>query len=655
MACNGYSNNPLDIVGAVWLAVRYKEASMGAAEFMVSREGLKILKKMLNDSRHRHGSPSLKARTCSDGEEEFMENANNTTGGESGFTDMDSPMPARWRAADKWLDGGSSPPNQSGGDDEVELWDEESFGSSSRLRSPSSVIFASCSASPRKASPQMYRGSPCRPGSSADGGSSFLIPDFPDTPPYKTFKKLRLCDTLQTPKSLLSRARVSGPGSSSRRVALFEKVEAMEKSLSDRRRQTPLVNFNPFTPDSIFIWSATQEGNRKRAHWNDFRGEDMEARDAEGEEEILPPSKRITMMESNLMSRYTSEFLKLEKIGCGEFGAVFKCVKRLDGCIYTIKRSKKPLAGSVDEQNALWEVYAHTVLGQHPHVVRYYSAWAEDDHMLIQKEYCNSGTRSDIITENYRHLGFLSELELKDLLLQVSQRLKYIHSMSLVHMDIKPSNIFISRKSVARCDECDEDNELTTSIIYKIGDLGHVTRVNNLQVEEGDSRYLANEVLQEVYCSNLAKADIFALALTVVSASGADPLPTNRDKWHEIRRGKLPTIPQVLSPAFVSLLKLMIHRNPTRRPSASNLIKHPVLLTAARMSADQLRVELNAEKFKNALLQKELKKAQMARAAAEEKVLSTVRILTCSTVQSGTKTSRLIGKKMSQSVSLTSY
>lgn len=380
----------------------------------------------------------------------------------------------------------------------------------------------------------------------------------------------------------------------------------------------------------------------------------MEASDGEGEEEILPPSKRITMMESNMMSRYTSEFLELEKIGCGEFGAVFKCVKRLDGCIYAIKRSKKPLAGSVDEQNALREVYAHAVLGQHPHVVRYYSAWAEDDHMLIQNEYCNGGTLSDVIAENYRQLSYLSELELKDLLLQVTRGLKYIHSTSLVHMDIKPSNIFISRKSVASCDDFDEDDGMTTSVVYKIGDLGHVTRVNNPHVEEGDSRYLANEVLQEDY-SNLTKADIFALALTVVSASGAEPLPTNGDKWHEIRQGKLPAIPQLLSPEFLSLLKLMIHPDPSRRPSTSDLIKHPVLLTAARMSADQLRVELNAEKFKNALLQKELKKAQQARAAAEEKVLSTDRILTRSTVQSNPRTSRLIGKKMNRSVSLTIY
>lgn len=87
------------------------------------------------------------------------------------------------------------------------------------------------------------------------------------------------------------------------------------------------------------------------------------------------------------------------------------------------------------------EVYAHAVLGQHRHVVRYYSAWAEEGHMLIQNEYCNGGTLSDVTADNARRHARLSELELKDLLLQVARGLKYIHSMSLVHMDIKPSEL----------------------------------------------------------------------------------------------------------------------------------------------------------------------------------------------------------------------
>uniref|UniRef100_A0A4W5L2S1 Wee1-like protein kinase n=1 Tax=Hucho hucho TaxID=62062 RepID=A0A4W5L2S1_9TELE len=586
----------------------------------------------------------------------------NSTGDAAGFTEMDSPTRQRLDSVDIKRLEDNRPLNRTVDDVERCRWGEEGFRYPSHLQSPSSVISTKGSrASPRKNS-QVYGSSPGRSCVQEDGDcSGSPIPDCPDTPPHKTFKKLLLFGTPHTPKSLLYKARTASSAPSSRRVALFGNVESTGNSGADSRRsQTPSVNINPFTPESLLIQSATQQrNNRKRAHCNDSCGEDMEVSDAETEDEVLPPPKRITMMESNMNSRYALEFHELEKIGCGEYGAVFKCVKRLDGCVYAIKCSKKPLAGSVDEQNALREVYAHSVLGQHPHVVRYYSAWAEDDRMLIQNEYCNAGTLSDVMAKNYRRLGFLSELELKGLLLQVTRGLKYIHSSSLVHMDIKPSNIFISRKTIGSVvDACDDEEDgkdgLATSVVYKIGDLGHVTRLNNPQVEEGDSRFLANEVLQEDY-SNLTKADIFSLALTVISASGAEPMPSNGDKWHQIRQGKLPPIPQILSQQFLSLLKLMIHPDPARRPSTFDLIKHPVLLTAARMSADLLRVELNAEKFKNALLQNELKKAQIAKTAAEEKVLSTDRVLTCSTVQSNPKTSRLVGKKMNRSMSLTIY
>lgn len=54
------------------------------------------------------------------------------------------------------------------------------------------------------------------------------------------------------------------------------------------------------------------------------------------------------------------------------------------------------------------------------------------------------GSLADAISENYRNMRYFGEPELKDLLLQVAHGLKYIHSMSLVHMDIKPSKYFKS-------------------------------------------------------------------------------------------------------------------------------------------------------------------------------------------------------------------
>ncbi|KAJ6665088.1 hypothetical protein lerEdw1_005319 [Lerista edwardsae] len=541
--------------------------------------------------------------------------------------------------------------------DEGDSWEEEGFGSSSPVKSPGAYFMAG---SPPLRGPRRFCGqsSPPRPDLSQyrahpDPGSP--LPEYPGTPPHKTFRKLRLFDTPHTPKSLLSRAE--GMGSSSAKLrggSLFMNVGKLAKREPDML-QAPHVNINPFTPDSLFLQtSAGPCRSRKRTHWNDSCGEDMEASDGELEDETVRPAKRISITESNMKSRYATEFHELEKIGSGEFGSVFKCVKRLDGCIYAIKRSKKPLAGSIDEQNALREVYAHAVLGQHSHVVRYFSAWAEDDHMLIQNEYCNGGSLADAISENYRNMRYFSEPELKDLLLQVARGLKYIHSMSLVHMDIKPSNIFISRTSVPTTvsEEGDDDEWSSSRVVFKIGDLGHVTRISSPQVEEGDSRFLANEVLQENY-SHLPKADIFALALTVVCAAGAEPLPANGDQWHEIRQGKLPRIPQVLSQELLDLLKVMINSDPERRPSAVALVKHSALLSTARKSAEQLRIELNAEKFKNSLLQKELKKAQMAKAAAEERAQFTDRMTTRSTTQN--RTTRLAGKKMNRSVSLTIY
>lgn len=43
------------------------------------------------------------------------------------------------------------------------------------------------------------------------------------------------------------------------------------------------------------------------------------------------------------------EFLEVHLIGTGEFGSVYECINRLDGCTYAVKKSIKPVAGSANE------------------------------------------------------------------------------------------------------------------------------------------------------------------------------------------------------------------------------------------------------------------------------------------------------------------
>ncbi|XP_061300892.1 wee1-like protein kinase 2 isoform X2 [Pezoporus flaviventris] len=419
-----------------------------------------------------------------------------------------------------------------------------------------------------------------------------------ETPLHITWKKLQLCDTPHTPKSLLSKTAFPSSGTKVPHKG-FRHLRFTPGAELDDSTQAPLVNINPFTPESyrqmLFLPNAKQK----------TRGE-LRDPDPRSKTKRELPTLRYPLKESNMVSRYKKEFLELERIGVGEFGSVYKCIKRLDGCVYAIKRSKRPLAGSSDEHVALREVYAHAVLGHHPHVVRYYSAWAEDDHMIIQNEYCDGGSLQDVLLENAKLGHYFSETELKEILLQVSMGLKYIHNSGLVHLDIKPSNIFICHKpavlSPAGQDESDSEDEFSSSVVYKIGDLGHVTSVTNPQVEEGDRRFLANEILQEQYCC-LPKADIFALALTVALAAGTAPLPHNGAMWHHIRKGNIPPIPQKLPQHFLELLKLMIHPDPVERPSAMAITKHPVL-RPSRGKAVQLQKQLNVEKCKTAMLER---------------------------------------------------
>ena len=96
-----------------------------------------------------------------------------------------------------------------------------------------------------------------------------------------------------------------------------------------------------------------------------------------------------------------------------------------------------------------------------------------------------------------------------------------------MHLDLKPSNILLGRSGK-----------------YKLADLGMARFMNKISdtenIPEGDSRYLAREMLQNFVATNvpdLKKADIFSLGITAYELITLEELHNNGEEWRALIDG----------------------------------------------------------------------------------------------------------------------
>jgi wee1-like protein kinase len=291
-------------------------------------------------------------------------------------------------------------------------------------------------------------------------------------------------------------------------------------------------------------------------------------------------SKRESTLTSSLrkliIQRFEQEFRHESFLGYGEFSHVYLCTNRLDGLNYAIKTSKQTIIGTSYEKIAWREICAYAILTSHENLVRYYSGWIEPDgRFFVQLEYCNGGCLEDIIEKNRQNQIVFNEQQLKTILHQISDVLKFMHENDLAHMDIKPSNIML-------CQYSDQN------IIYKLTDLGHVSQISLCKIDEdGDSRYIALEVLNSKKI-NLDKCDIFSLGLTLYVCATNYNMPKQGNEWQLLRLNisqYLHSITQCTKQFNDLLLQRMCNIDPNQRPTAYevSLLQHiPSVLFSGR-------------------------------------------------------------------------
>uniref|UniRef100_A0A0K0CY09 Membrane-associated tyrosine- and threonine-specific cdc2-inhibitory kinase wee-1.3 n=1 Tax=Angiostrongylus cantonensis TaxID=6313 RepID=A0A0K0CY09_ANGCA len=240
-----------------------------------------------------------------------------------------------------------------------------------------------------------------------------------------------------------------------------------------------------------------------------------------------------------------------KKLGQGSFGEAYAVYCKEDGRRYAVKRALEAFRSSADRALKLREVQKHELLPKHINLVRFYKAWEENGRLYILTELCERSLL-DYCTE----LHTIPEKEIWNIFIDILMAVDHLHSNDLLHVDIKPENIFLTRDKVC-----------------KLGDFGLIFDLKNdtaYTPEEGDAKYLAPEVLNSLPTK---AADVFSIGITILEVTTDIDLPSRGDTWHQIRSGHIPDrFFKGVSSDLTRLIKWLMSPDPASRPTTAQAL-----------------------------------------------------------------------------------
>ncbi len=155
-------------------------------------------------------------------------------------------------------------------------------------------------------------------------------------------------------------------------------------------------------------------------------------------------------------------------LGRGAFGIVHPATHG------GLTRPKKVAAKRIDDKDEEKLAQAAEDLKRlvglnHENIARVYEVLHQRNSVWVFMELCEHGDLVDYLQSSRKGKGSTSDREKLKLMLHIACGVQYLHSRNVVHRDIKPRNILISNKAVAKLNDFDLskffDDPISTSLM----------------------------------------------------------------------------------------------------------------------------------------------------------------------------------------------
>lgn len=269
-----------------------------------------------------------------------------------------------------------------------------------------------------------------------------------------------------------------------------------------------------------------------------------------------------------------TNFEILSEIGAGAYSNVFKVRRLADQQIYALKKVKMHKLNKTEKNNALNEIRILASI-HHPNIISYKEAFFEESgNLCLVMEYADSGDLFQKIVKHQKRSALISEHFIWNAFTQVTQGLRVLHELRVLHRDMKSANIFLNRDGTVKLGDMNVSKETKNGLLY---------------TQTGTPYYASPEVWQDKPYNT--KSDIWSLGCVLYEACTLKPPFRAEDMqglYDKVIQGDFSPISSNYSKDLSWIIKKLLQVDPNKRPNCDQILRVPAVMRRMKQINDNI-------------------------------------------------------------------